>query len=371
MSRKPSRSEHRAAFTLVELLVVIAIIGVLVALLLPAVQAAREAARRTQCTNNLKQLGLALHNYHDTYNSLPSANAGTTGPANRGSNEGRLSGLVVLLPYVEQMGLYEQITAGLPEEGIAPWGPRPTMQGWAQGTGYSGPDPMKSPPNIYKCPSDSGRFDTNDPLHNSHNYVFSRGDMINAMDTLQFDKYRGVFGRLVWYRFSNIPDGLSNTIAMSERLRQGNTEGFYNIAARSLDHRLGYYPVPGLNNSPPITALSVTDGTYYLAGRVIRKLGSVWGRGDVRHSGFNTTLGPNGPVAESAGSTMAGTYPPSSMHPGGVNVLFCDGSVQFITDTVDTGNLGVARQPEAGGPSAYGVWGALGSRAGGESVSGF
>ena len=364
-----SKFRNGRGFTLVELLVVIAIIGILIALLLPAVQAAREAARRAQCTNNLKQWGLGLHNYHDTYRTLPARSGGTSGP---GSNQNLLSAFVVLLPFVEQTPLYEQFKAGVPSAGIPPFGPRPTMNGWAEGTGYSGPDPSKTPPTaLLHCPSDPGTFDEegSNPLSASHNYTFCAGDMINAMHTGTRTKYRGVFGKQLWIKFARITDGLSNTIAMSERLRQGNTSDYYSISAGTLDHRLAYYPVAGLNNSPPITAMSVTDGKYFIAGQVIRKFGSVWHRGCARHNVFNTVLGPNKPVADSAGSDQAGMRPPSSEHPGGVNVLLCDGSVDFISDTIDTGNLGVVQQPQDGGPSAYGVWGALGSRAGGEAVA--
>src|SRR5512143_367601 len=100
---------RRSAFTLVELLVVIAIIGILIALLLPAVQAAREAARRSQCTNNLKQLGLALHNYHDTHQMFVYRKGGTTGGSATQSNQGRLSGFIPLLPYWEQRPMYDRI----------------------------------------------------------------------------------------------------------------------------------------------------------------------------------------------------------------------------------------------------------------------
>src|SRR5262245_47381867 len=109
----PSASKRRA-FTLVELLVVIAIIGVLVALLLPAVQAAREAARRTQCNNNLKQLTLALHNYHDTYLFFVYRRGGTAGATTLLGNQNRLSGFIPLLPFLEQQPMYENIRAGDP-----------------------------------------------------------------------------------------------------------------------------------------------------------------------------------------------------------------------------------------------------------------
>src|SRR5438270_6004969 len=99
---------RRRGFTLIELLVVIAIIAVLVALLLPAVQQAREAARRSQCKNNLKQIGLALHNYHDIFNLFPSASGGTDQGAK--NNGDRLSGIVMLLPHLDQAPLWNQIS---------------------------------------------------------------------------------------------------------------------------------------------------------------------------------------------------------------------------------------------------------------------
>ena len=118
------RKLSRQGFTLVELLVVIAIIGILVAMLLPAVQAAREAARRMQCSNNLKQLGIALHNYHNTWDALPPMRGGTNSSLGApwvfdNTSVDSLSGLVSLMPYMEQVPLYEQIESA--NMGPAPW----------------------------------------------------------------------------------------------------------------------------------------------------------------------------------------------------------------------------------------------------------
>jgi prepilin-type N-terminal cleavage/methylation domain-containing protein len=135
---------RRRAFTLVELLAVIAIIGIRVALLLPAVQAAREASRRMSCTNNLKQLGVALHNYHDTFKSFVPRKQGTTGTI---SNQGRLSGLVGLLPFIEQQPLYDAIKAGDPANGIPPGGPS-AWSGWAV---------WDLAPTTLHCPSDASK----------------------------------------------------------------------------------------------------------------------------------------------------------------------------------------------------------------------
>jgi prepilin-type N-terminal cleavage/methylation domain-containing protein len=117
----------RSGFTLVELLVVIAIIGILVSLLLPAVQSAREAARRTSCVNNLKQVGLALHQYHDTNQSFPFLRGGTSGPCDLTSNCEYLSGWISLLPNFEQTALYGRITSAqtIGSVNYPPWGPAP------------------------------------------------------------------------------------------------------------------------------------------------------------------------------------------------------------------------------------------------------
>ena len=186
-------SRSSKGFTLVELLVVIAIIGILIALLLPAVQQAREAARRSECTNNLKQLGIALHNYHDTYGAFVPRKQGTGNPGNRG----RASGFIGLLPFIEQSAMYDQIAAG--DGSRPPWGPS-AWSGWAV---------WNNAPDQLLCPSATTFGGTrNDAV----NYVFSMGDTIqNNRDRTNL---RGLFQRRDGTKFRDIVDGSSNTVAM-------------------------------------------------------------------------------------------------------------------------------------------------------------
>jgi prepilin-type N-terminal cleavage/methylation domain-containing protein/prepilin-type processing-associated H-X9-DG protein len=345
-------------FTLVELLVVIAIIGVLVSLLLPAVQAAREAARRMQCSNSLKQLGIAMHNYHDTHRKLPA----------RKVLARRLSAFIGLFPYMEQGALYDRIAAGDPTASppIPPFGPD-ALSSWP---GYNGF------PEILRCPSDAGTFDvvqSGQYRGNERfaNYAFCQGDdfsFVNDLDALGGTRLttqaRGLFGTEQWFNFATALDGLSNTLAMSERLRQGYRTNA-TVSARAHDHRLGQAVLAGLRNNPAL-ALTRTDGKYFLEGTVIQgRFGSVATRGHTHFVGFNTVIAPNGPVAR---DSEWGVFPPSSYHPGGVNALMGDGAVRFLSDTIDTGNTTVVIPHGYGGPSPYGVFGALGSKMGGEVI---
>ncbi|GIW96560.1 MAG: prepilin-type N-terminal cleavage/methylation domain-containing protein [Pirellulaceae bacterium] len=340
------RDRQVGGFTLVELLVVIAIIGILVALLLPAVQAAREAARRSQCSNHLKQLGLALHNYHDVYRSLPARSAGTV------TSNLMLSGFVAMLPYLEQGPLFDQIAAGDPAAGIPPWGPD-TSQNWAVWN-------VRLP--VLICPSNATGFADPVGFFSLNNYCFSGGDDYVNMNGTNRANTRGMFGRGFWFGFHDVLDGLSNTVAMSERLRQG-TSGYVTVGPRQMDHRVAYGTIPGLMNSPPIVALSITDGRFFLGGTtVIRRFGFRWYRGHCRFTAFNTVIAPNGPTVEDPNDIDSGVYPPSSYHPQGVMVLMGDGSVRFVNNNIDTGNLGVAQANTYRGPSNYGVWGAMGSK---------
>jgi len=357
--RRSCLFKRGGGFTLVELLVVIAIIGILIALLLPAVQAAREAARRSQCTNNLKQLGIAVHTYHDTYSKFPCMgyplpNVGT-------GDRGALSGIVGLLPFMEQKALYDKIAAGDPTAGIPPFGP---------GTGASWVVWDVSPASL-RCPSDPGKRDDTDQRF--FNYGFSQGDDYINLHGNDPKNTRGMFGYQIWYSTQNVEDGLSNTVAMSEFLRQGWASMTVSTA-KTMDHRLGIAQITGIGSMAPIAAYSVTDGKYFIAPtQGLHRRGSRWVRGNAPVVVVNTIIPPNGPCAgddPTGGTTYTnGFYPPGSGHPGGANVLFGDGSVRFISDTIDTGNLSQVSSNTYYGPSYYGVWGALGSKAGGESVA--
>lgn len=355
-------------FTLIELLVVIAIIAILVALLLPAVQQAREAARRTQCRNNLKQLGIAIHNYHDTYNALPFAETHSDFGGPR-----RLSGFVGLLPYFEQQNLYNQIQAAVAAR--TDWGPVP----W---DGNFVPYRTKLPAIL--CPSDP---DTTEGGNiGKTNYMFSRGD--GNWDHNQWSGnggrgQRGFFtsagdgndgnnGRA--RNFRDVVDGLSNTIAMSERSKGQPGQRYANGGALSLNNG-------GAMRDNPASVLPKLVGGQ-LQGDFATWTGTRWPDGAPAFTGCTTQLGPNkGAYVQGGWDGEDGIYEPSSRHTGGVLCLMGDGGVQFISDSIDTGltNCPGPDSPAARsgacatytqfGRSPFGVWGALGSIGGQEVVS--
>jgi len=355
---------HRG-FTLVELLVVIAIIGVLVALLLPAVQAAREASRRSKCVNNLKQLAIALHNYADTFNVLPARRYGTTGQPGSSSttnvnnalhNSGRITGFIGMLPYIEQQAMFDQIYAG--DKNFPPGGPR-ADQSWAV---------WNAPPKTLRCPSDS--LVPRSPRGQS--YVFSGGDTVVNINTVLSP--RGPFGKFIWRRFAEITDGTSNTIALSEiqsnlPVGGGGQFGMPSIGNEAIWNAV-VNNIPGVSNSPGVCR-TVANGRYIRPGLTIHvRRGIQWTDAPADLCMFNTVLPPNAPAcAESGewGDHDIVVLPPNSAHPGGVNGAMCDGAVRWFSDNINTGNLGVPQLKDA--PSVYGVWGAIGSIAAGDTAT--
>ncbi|PQO33432.1 prepilin-type cleavage/methylation domain-containing protein [Blastopirellula marina] len=197
-------TKKKSAFTLVELLVVIAIIGVLIALLLPAVQQAREAARRTQCNNNLKQLGLAMHNYHDTFQSLPA------GWIDVGSSNNYMGWGTFLLPFVEQSALYDEMKAA-----------GAYKQAWFNITAM---DPFaKTVVDAFICPSDpSGGLNSH-----LHDYGKSNYTGVGGAHYLKGSGANGTFYDNSFVKFRDMTDGLSNVAMVGERstlLKSGWTQ---------------------------------------------------------------------------------------------------------------------------------------------------
>lgn len=346
MHKPPSvGSMRRQAFTLVELLVVIAIIGVLIALLLPAVQQAREAARRMQCSNNLKQLGLSLHNHHDTFLYMPVLrNIG-------GGNHDRRSGFISLLPFLEQNNTYEQIQNDL---GTSPW---TGTTYWQQFT-FAG----------FQCPSSPPPATFNNSQKGWRNYHMCLGDRLRNRDG-EMESTRGMFQKGSGstteapknkMRFASVTDGLSNTIAFSERI---------SMASNGRPNQGAFAQVALAADSSPSDCTAALTGTWM--GQIED---SRWNDGRSPYSGFFAAAPPNSVSCTgdgNSGNVHDGSYAlpgASSLHPGGVLTSLGDGSVRFVAETVDTGNQGAAFN-FTGGASPYGVWGAMGSRNGGEAIS--
>ena len=354
------RRNRQRGFTLIELLVVIAIIAILIALLLPAVQQAREAARRSDCKNKLKQLGIALHNYHETSKMFVYRKGGTLPGANNNlGNRNRLSGFIALLPYIDQAPLFEQIQAG--DGTVAPGGPC----GWC---GWSRWD-IATP--YLVCPSDGGQTEN----RRVTNYVFSVGDTCNNHRDKQLN--RGVFAYRRCVKIADITDGASNTILMSEVVRPTVQGRSLAVGAQSQPSKFdgsdqGSISAP--QSTPPGNCLALINaqGVYTNPAVVKNRRGSNSWDGQTEYVGFNTILPPNAPSCLSAnvnGDSQHGWLPPQSRHPGGVHCLLGDGSVRFVSDNINTGNLSAI--DVAQGPSPYGVWGALGSKAGRDTVGDF
>ena len=350
-------------FTLVELLVVIAIIGMLVALLLPAVQAAREAARRSQCTNNLKQVALSIHNYHDVKKVLPVL--GIPRPGNTDGSR-RFSITIDLLPYIEQSALYEQFNSA-PSGG---WGAH--RDAAANDVRY---DLMRSRVSAYLCPSNATEAPPTGLGLGYTNTVFCLGDTHYNRDSSGFS--RGVFyARIRHLEMSAVRDGTSNTIALGEARRPTSLQ---DIAA--------VYNFSPVNRSmSELTALwtrreyvNPNDHLTTNAGGIQR--GHNFACGEPRFIGFSTVLPPNSGNFANSGDSDANAWvlgSVSSNHSGGANSARLDGSVSFITNSINTGTeTGSRRLPDSTNTadfrdltgSQWGVWGALGTANGGESVS--
>ena len=354
----------RRGFTLIELLVVIAIIAVLIALLLPAVQAAREAARRTQCVNNMKQLGIALHNYHDVTGKLP------WGAGPWGWND--WSAHVMMLPYMEQTAMYNAINF---------------TNGCADGNcGNVNTTAVYNKVNGFLCPSDTDRLTTSQG-HN--NYMGNAGSAPNAFygwnsqSNGSSGKFSGIFcfigvacdslpappcgqanGQPVFsIGFRDIIDGLSQTVAMSERVKGIGSNNNSQIDSSSPSS--SFVDVPGVANdgvtdAQPLPFYNACRG-FQTSAITLASLdnqdssGARWDVGYAADTRYVHVMPPNYTIQCGGTNDDAGRqagYGATSRHAGGVNTLFADGSVRFVKSTVNIN-----------------AWWALGTRAGSEVIS--
>lgn len=345
---------QRTGFTLVELLVVIAIIGILVGLLLPAVQAAREAARRMSCSNNLKQFGLAMHNYESTHGKLPAL-----GARGMGNNTGIFYAYTIaLLPFMEQDPAYQRMMSEARPSG--PGLPSP----WATNSTAFNDQVWKIDIPSFMCPSDPPPADRGESP-SLINYKVCVGDDYhqNHFVPSQNRNNRGIFQMERWRKFAEVTDGLSNTAMVGEVAGGGGPRQI-----------LGGVAVNMQAWNPAACEARVDPATRLLTGDVRANFRPTSGRawdGRPYFVGFATVVAPNGPSCHWGGvdgNEHMGTL--SAYHPAGAQLCNADGSVMFVSETIDAGNQTIDDVADpAGRLSPYGVWGARGSAAGGEVLS--
>lgn len=312
-------TRRRRAFTLIELLVVIAIIAVLIALLLPAVQQAREAARRTQCKNNLKQIGLGLHNYHGSFQCFPFGQE---------DSAKSYSALSQLLPYFDQAPLYNLINFSLP---------------------YS--DASNTVPRMTELPALRCASDASVALAGqggSTNYMANKGSGIIWLDTTGpntgFAPQSGVMFYQSVVRIGDILDGSSNTAAFAERMLADGNNGVVSPIADVF-----FSPAAPTTPDEAVSMCNAVDITN-LGNQFPLFMGAPWMHGQ------HTYLHVNVPNSRSCGffTVLRASMPASSRHVGGAHTQLCDGSVRFVSENIDRV-----------------VWRAVGTRNGGEIVSDF
>ena len=378
-------------FTLVELLVVIAIIGVLIALLLPAVQAAREAARRMLCSNKIKQLTLSLHNYHDAYLAFPAGcvynyrGFGVAAPSDGYPTGMRINAFIFLLPFFEQSALYNKIESA---NFAFHWNSRNPAPGTALPTspdsGSRGPiNPPIARLTPLFCPSDASAATSGDNEHGRTNYRFCYGDIpVYAFFQTDSDsdcrEARGAFIFHRWHGLNAISDGTSNTMAFAERAISA-TPSENDIRAGHFEYSQGTYNYSTRTYTSVTISIPEFSGKSYNASQYGMG-GSRWGDGEPNYTGFCTVFPPNAPCAgarhvSATDTAFGGGYTnqrtlvtASSFHPAGVMAGLCDGSVRFLSDSIDCGSTeptGVLTFANTG-PSMFGVWGAMGTRDGNE-----
>ena len=310
-------------FTLIELLVVIAIIGVLISLLLPAVQQAREAARRTQCINNLKQLGLAVHNYNDAFYCFP--------PAHISSN--RASVFCMILPYIDQINALDSINFSRPiEDLVSPTTDQnTTVRALIVGT-FICPSDRRSP-----LPSRGGWT----------NYFANKGSQIAFFDhpsNLPLPKQDGTFINEESIRIRDITDGTAKTALFSERVIADGSNAIVSLLEDV------FFPKTVPNTPDEAVSQCHAMDPNLLSNQAPVFMGAPWMHGQ------HTYQHVSPPNDLSCGFFLVNraTMPPSSRHPGGVNVTMADGSVHFVTDRIEIS-----------------IWRGAGSRNGGESIPNF